>query len=257
MQTSGDGTEGVTRHPSEQRIAEYTNAKGVGKPFFLKPGARMAQNRSVNAIQMIEKRGTKGTVIGGGRPRARALKQASLKSSLLTRPITSSTKPSRQYGASNTTFTRPRDRSHRSPSSTGKYSVRSPSKMNITEDEDEVFHKPKQQCRYQCALRACKCWKRLKKSRLTHSQALEDYEDESGEYVAGIARSSHEITVTDSVTDHMVLGGRVVSKADDVESDATCAVRKAGQVRIEPSKDTNETANLVIKTISSSKPVPQ
>ena len=87
--------------------------------------------------------------------------------------------------------------------------------------------------------------------------ALEDYEDESGEYVAGIARSSYEITVTDSATDHMVLGGRVVSKADDVESDATCAVRRASQVRIEPSKDTNETANLVIKPISSSKPVPE
>ena len=50
--------------------------------------------------------------------------------------------------------------------SPSRVSSRSPTKyMNIVrtnEDEDEIMHKPKLQAKYQCAMRACKCWKRIK-----------------------------------------------------------------------------------------------
>ena len=74
----------VTRNRSHQRIAEYMNDDGVDRPFFMQPGGRVGLNKSLNVIQMIEKGGSKG----------RVLKHTSLKSTLLTRPITSSTKPS-------------------------------------------------------------------------------------------------------------------------------------------------------------------
>ena len=83
-QSSRDAAVLVTRNRSQQRIAEYTDEGMVNRPFFKHPDGRMALNKSLNAIQMIEKGASKG----------RILKQTSLKSALLARPITSSTKPS-------------------------------------------------------------------------------------------------------------------------------------------------------------------
>ena len=71
--SSGERTAGVTRNASQQGIAEYANDDGVDRPFFLQPGGRMALNKSMNAIQMIEKKASRGS-------RGRTLKQASLKS---------------------------------------------------------------------------------------------------------------------------------------------------------------------------------
>ena len=85
--SSGERTVVVTRNASQQGIAEYADHDGVDRPFFLQPGGRMSLNKSMNAIQRIEKRASRGN-------KGRILKQTSLKSALASRPITSSTKPS-------------------------------------------------------------------------------------------------------------------------------------------------------------------
>ena len=125
-----------TRNASQQQIQEYANQDtNVG-----------LLNQSQQSLKKLESK-----------------RAQTSESALDTRPQTNvmSSKPSQRPNAVSV-ISKP-VRQSQSPS---RLSMKSPSKPSIVqtnEDEDEIMHKPRLQGKYQCAMRACKCWQRIKK----------------------------------------------------------------------------------------------